>query len=103
MGGFSETHLQEVVLRLSTNPAKLLNVYPQKGILKEGSDADLFVLKESAETRQFQSTLSESYDAYEEFHHTLDFQYVFKGGHLSVQNNKYNERSEFRGNNICRK
>lgn len=34
-----------VVLKtVTSNPAKLLNIYPQKGILREGSDADILIL-----------------------------------------------------------
>lgn len=35
----------DLILRLTTNPAKILNLFPDKGIIQENADADLVILK----------------------------------------------------------
>jgi len=40
----------EAIERMSANPAKIHGLYPRKGVLREGSDADLFVYKLEAGT-----------------------------------------------------
>ncbi len=36
--------LEEMVRKLSENPAKIMGLYPKKGVIREGSDADLAVI-----------------------------------------------------------
>jgi len=44
MVGKEKLEISKLVELTSTNPAKLLNVYPQKGTIQENSDADLLIL-----------------------------------------------------------
>ena len=43
-GKLSEIHLSQL---LSLNPAKLMGLYPQKGVIKIGADADLVIFDTS--------------------------------------------------------
>ncbi|NLG32915.1 MAG: amidohydrolase family protein, partial [Syntrophomonadaceae bacterium] len=45
----TENHLDlsAVIKTVTINPAKILKIYPQKGILAPGSDADILVLQEN--------------------------------------------------------
>jgi len=40
--------LDEMVQKLSTNPAKIMGLYPRKGVIEVGSDADLAIIHPSA-------------------------------------------------------
>lgn len=78
----------EVSKRLSENPAKITGIYPRKGVIKEGSDADLVVLNPEGEERNIISSLSDVYETYPGFKTKLSFKYVFIGGELAVENDK---------------
>ncbi|MDR3336504.1 MAG: dihydropyrimidinase [Treponema sp.] len=53
----------------STSPAKLFGLYPQKGVIREGADADLVIIDPEAETVLTQKRLhgNVDYTAYEGF------------------------------------
>ena len=36
--------LKEVIKLMCSNPAKRFNIYPKKGVIKKGADADLVIL-----------------------------------------------------------
>ncbi|MDR2632232.1 MAG: dihydropyrimidinase [Treponema sp.] len=59
--------LRRFVDLCSTNPAKLFGLYPQKGVLREGSDADIVIIDPSAKKVLGQSSLHAQvdYSAYE--------------------------------------
>lgn len=82
-----ESGIIEIAKRLSENPARFLNLFPKKGIIKEGSDADFVILDTYGERRQIRSSLADVYDPYKTFYTNLNFSYVFLKGELLVKEN----------------
>jgi len=40
--------LEDMVMKLATNPAKIMGLYPRKGVIEVGSDADLAIIHPSS-------------------------------------------------------
>ncbi|MBI5403025.1 MAG: amidohydrolase family protein [Ignavibacteriae bacterium] len=78
----------EMCKRLSENPAKISGLYPSKGVLKAGSDADLAVISPDGAEREIKSSLSDVYETYPGFKTKLSFKYVFLNGEIIVKNDK---------------
>ncbi|MBD3224208.1 MAG: amidohydrolase family protein [Caldithrix sp.] len=72
---------------LSENPARITGLYPQKGILQEGSDADVVILKKGNQSRPFCSSLTNNYEPYPDFETRLHIAYVIRNGEIKVKNN----------------
>jgi dihydropyrimidinase len=69
--------------RLSTNPARLLGVYPRKGAIAAGADADLAVVSLDGPVRPVRSSLAEVHETYPGFTSRLFFDHVFlRGEHV---------------------
>ncbi len=71
---------------MSTNAAKIFKCYPQKGVIKVGSDADLVVLNPSVAT-QFNSQMLASncdYSPYQGFQSSASIEKVFSRGRQIV-------------------
>jgi dihydropyrimidinase len=69
---FSEVMKKRITLRrftdlCSTNPAKIFGMYPRKGVIKEGSDADLVIIDPEKKTVLQKKSLHANvdYSAYE--------------------------------------
>jgi dihydropyrimidinase len=60
--------LVDMINKLSTNPAKIYGLYPQKGSLKENTDADL-VIFDPEKTRELNSMFMHSNSGYSPYSH----------------------------------
>jgi len=78
--------LMQMGKRLSENPAKITGIYPRKGTIKIGSDADFSVLEIGKSEKNIQSSISDVYETYENFKTNLNFKYVFLNGVPVVKN-----------------
>jgi len=77
----------EIALRLSENPARICGVYPRKGCLAPGSDADLVVLDMDGPERKVVSSESESFEPYSEFRSRLNVKLALLRGRDVVRDN----------------
>jgi dihydropyrimidinase len=93
--------LIELAQRIATAPAKTFRLYPQKGTIKVGSDADLSIVDIQGKARAIHSSLEDAYETYPNLSRTLDFKYVLVGGELVVSNNELIEGILPEGGCLC--
>jgi dihydropyrimidinase len=89
--------IMQMCKRLSENPAKITGIYPRKGTIKIGSDADIVILSIDKEQHNIQSSLSDVYETYIDFKTNLNFKYVFLRGDLMVKDNSLISLNNFYG------
>ena len=70
----------ELTRRLSANPARLLGVYPRKGVIQPWADADLAICRISSSERPVRSSLSDVHETYPDMKSHLQFEHVFLRG-----------------------
>jgi dihydropyrimidinase len=70
----------ELTRRLSANPARLLGVYPRKGVIQPWADADLAICRITASDRPLRSSLSDVHETYPEMKSHLHVEHVFLRG-----------------------
>ena len=85
--GKRDAGIVEFSRRLSTNPAKVVGLYPKKGIIKVGADADLVLLADGTQKRPIASSLAETFEPYYDFTSTLQIKFVLLDGKVVVENN----------------
>ncbi|MER8805149.1 dihydropyrimidinase [Mesorhizobium sp. M0018] len=82
--------MNEFVAVTSTNIAKILNMYPKKGAIVEGADADIIVWdpkrKKKITAKKQQSVID--YNVFEGFEVTGLPRFVFSRGELSIEENE---------------
>jgi dihydropyrimidinase len=72
--------LEELVRRLALQPARLAGMYPRKGALAAGADADVVLLDSDGPERPVRSTFSDVYDPYAGRTTRLRFARIFLRG-----------------------
>ncbi len=87
-GGLNEQTAVEISGRLSTNPAVITGLYPMKGVIREGSDADLTVLGFDGEEKNIVSTKSFCYETYFGKKSKLDVRYTLIKGNVVFEKSK---------------
>ena len=82
--------MEKMCQLLCENPAKLYGVYPDKGVIREGSDADIVVI--SSRKENVISARTHAYNTdnnpYEGFKLHGDIDKVFLRGNLAVEDGK---------------
>ncbi|MFV0505079.1 MAG: dihydropyrimidinase [Lachnospirales bacterium] len=81
----------QIVKKCSENPAKLFGMYPKKGTLKVGSDADILVVDMNGENIIKHKNLHENvdYTPFESEKVKCKFDYVISRGEIIVENNVF--------------
>ena len=92
-----ENALMQMSKKLSEKPAKITGIYPRKGTIKIGSDADFSVLEIGKSEKNIQSSISDVYETYENFKTNLNFKYVFLHGVPVVKNDKLIDAEKLNG------
>lgn len=77
--------LSELVRVLAANPARLVGLYPRKGAIAPGADADLVVLDPHGPSRPVRSTLADAHDPWSARTTTLAIRHVLLRGEVIVQ------------------
>ena len=85
LDGGIEGRLIALSTLLSENPARIMNIYPRKGVIQEGSDADIVIVSEGISPVQILPSLSDTYNPYEKIYSKLNFNYVIINGVLIVK------------------
>ena len=87
-GKISVNHFADIC---STNPAKLFGMYPKKGVIKEGSDADIVIIDPNKNTIIRHDDLHENVDftPYEGIEIKCSIDTVISRGDIIVKNNQF--------------
>ncbi|RMD50074.1 MAG: dihydropyrimidinase, partial [Ignavibacteria bacterium] len=84
-------NLRQFVNLTSTNPAKVFGMFPTKGVIAPGADADIYILNPEKE-RTISSTthhMNVDYNPYEGLKVNGKIEYVFLRGNLIVSEGKF--------------
>ena len=82
--------IEKLVEVLSENPAKIFGLYPNKGVIKEGSDADIVIFNPEYKSiiNAEEQVQNVDYNLYEGFTQYGRFEYIFLRGQLIVEKEK---------------
>jgi dihydropyrimidinase len=72
--------LQRLTEHLSLNPAKITGLYPRKGVIRKGADADVVLADIEGRERNITSSLSDVYDPFVERKTRFEVRIVFLRG-----------------------
>lgn len=89
---FKEHNLEltDVVKFCATNPAKIFGLYPKKGSLIPGSDADIVLVKQENFKISSETQLQEvDYTPFEAMELSFKVNHVIKSGHWIIKNGKF--------------
>ena len=89
--------MMDLTRRLSANPARLLGVFPRKGTLRPGADADLCICRVSSTSRPLRSSLARVHETYPGMNSGLHVEHVFLRGSEIVCDGRMVNPDEKRG------
>ncbi|MDI6739268.1 MAG: amidohydrolase family protein [Candidatus Edwardsbacteria bacterium] len=92
--------LSALARHLALNPAKIAGLYPKKGAIRKGSDADLVVLDTNGKERAIRSSLSEVYESYAGKTTKLEVKHVLLRGEMAVKDGCLCDRSMHFGKRV---
>ncbi len=87
-GAWTFGHL---ALRTAEVPARLAGLWPRKGAIVVGADADLLVVRTDGEARPVRATLADAYDPWESIETRLSFTAVLLRGEVVVREDRLAE------------
>jgi dihydropyrimidinase len=91
----------QLAAHCSAEPAKVLQLYPRKGSIRPGADADLAIVGLHGGKRPIRSSLSDAYESYPGRQATLSFEYVLHHGTAVVKDNELLPGIFPKGNWLC--
>ncbi len=97
----SKFSVTEWVRRLTSNPARIAGIYPKKGALLPGSDADVAIFSLNGPERKIRSSLADVYDPYGSLTTTLDIRDVFLRGRPVISGGRFINDQIPEGQWIC--
>jgi dihydropyrimidinase len=92
----------ELSRRLAAGPARIAGLYPRKGTIRKGADADLAIVRESGPQKEIRSSMADVHETYPGFTTNLSFRSVFLRGEPVVENDRLVHPDHPRGVWLCR-
>lgn len=93
--------LPKLMQKLSVNPARMAKIYPQKGSIVKGADADFVVFNPNGPSRKIVASLTDVYNPWDSFSTNVNIKNVFLRGHKVVEDGKLINPSEPIGKPLC--
>ncbi|MCB5249725.1 MAG: amidohydrolase family protein [Candidatus Cloacimonadales bacterium] len=96
-----EWDLPKLMKKLSFNPANMAQIYPKKGTIAVGSDADLVIFDPNGKPRTVTSSLAKQYNAWSDFTTNVEIKEVLLRGTTVVKNGKLVNEDKRIGQALC--
>ncbi len=94
---------QKIINKMTLNPAKLFGLFPRKGVLAEGSDADFFIFNENKESEIIENHSSCDYNLYKGMKVNGFVETSVAGGVIVMKNNNiYHRKGQFIPREVCK-
>jgi dihydropyrimidinase len=93
--------LPKLMQKFSVNPATLAKIYPRKGVIAVGSDADLVIFSDNGPERTIQGSDSQNFNVWENYKTNVDIKSVFVRGNLIVKDGKLKDENVCMGKPLC--
>ncbi len=93
--------LPRLMNSLSFNPANLAQIYPRKGVISVGSDADLVIFNPNGKTRTIPSSYTQNVNIWEEYSTNVEIKEVLLRGNTVVKNGNLIDENICQGKPLC--
>lgn len=84
---------EKIIEKMSLNPAEIFGLYPQKGVLKKGSDADITIFDDRAQYVLKKDHSACDYSVYEGMKVKCRIESTISRGKFVIRNGRFEERS----------